>query len=132
MRIISERQLSRYHDRIAALMAFLFKKVMILATALPVGPCRKGFYPASRCLGHRRPRGLEGLLKVIISAVILAILGIMFIMYNQHDGTMVSFGWSLVAVGALIGGVFTFLAFKARREETEPEPVSKGNRKRRG
>jgi len=111
-------------------MAFPFKKVMILATTHHIDPCRKGFYPASRCLGHQIPRGLVGLLKVIISAVILAILGILFIRYNQHDSTMVNFGWFLVIVGTLVGGIFTFLAIKASREEPEPEPASKGRRKR--
>ena len=67
--------------------------------------------------------------KVIISAVILAILGILFIVYNQHDGTMKSFGWFLIILGALIGGVFTFLALKAQREAPEPEPEPKGRRK---
>jgi hypothetical protein len=71
------------------------------------------------------------LLKVIISAVILAVLGILFIVHNQHDGTMVGFGWALVVVGALVGGIFTFLAIKAHREGPELAPEPKGRRDRR-
>ncbi|NIW82486.1 MAG: hypothetical protein GWN18_07900, partial [Thermoplasmata archaeon] len=52
------------------------------------------------------------MLKVIASAVILAILGILFIAYNQHDSRMVGFGWFLVAIGAMVAGVFTYLMLK--------------------
>lgn len=70
------------------------------------------------------------MLKVIASAVILAILGILFILYNQHDGRMVGFGWFLVAVGAIIAGVFSYLLYKAAGAEPEPGPEPKGRRKR--
>ncbi|MCK5251679.1 MAG: hypothetical protein KAQ96_01970 [Thermoplasmata archaeon] len=70
------------------------------------------------------------MLKVIASAVILAILGILFILYNQHDGRMMGFGWFLVAVGAIIAGVFSYLLYKAAGAEPEPTPEAKGRQKR--
>ena len=62
------------------------------------------------------------MLKVIATAVVLAILGILFIVYNQHDGAMMGFGWFLVAIGALVAGVFTYLLTTVEEEEPEPEP----------
>jgi hypothetical protein len=70
------------------------------------------------------------LLKVIASAVILAILGILFILYNQHDGGMMGFGWFLVAVGAIIAGVFSYLLYRAAGAEPEPASEPKERRKR--
>ena len=71
------------------------------------------------------------MLKVIASAVILAILGVLFIVYNRHDDGMVTFGWFLVVVGAIIAVVFTILLVKGLATEPEPEPEAKPRRKRR-
>ncbi|UCC92520.1 MAG: hypothetical protein JSW25_07590 [Thermoplasmata archaeon] len=69
------------------------------------------------------------MLKVIASAVVLAVLGVLFIVYNQHDDAMVNFGWFLVAVGALVAGVFTYLWVRGQMGEPEPAPVSKGRKR---
>ena len=69
------------------------------------------------------------MLKVIASAVILAILGILYVVYNQHDSGMIRFGWFLVAVGAIVAAVFVYLT--TRVEEPEPEPEPKRRRRRR-
>lgn len=71
------------------------------------------------------------MLKVIVSAVILAVIGVLFIVYNQHDGSMVGFGWFLVAVGAVIAVVFTILLMKGLAAGPEPEPEAKRRRDRR-
>lgn len=69
------------------------------------------------------------MLKVIASAVILAILGILFIVYNQHDSRMVGFGWFLVAIGAIVAGVFVYLLVKSEPPEPEPEPKRRRRRR---
>ncbi len=69
------------------------------------------------------------MLKVIASAVVLAILGILYIVYNTHDGSMVGFGWFLVAIGAIVAGIFLYLLLKG--EEPEPEPEPRRRRRRR-
>ena len=76
---------------------------------------------------HEVPREAVPLLKVIASAVILAILGILYVVYNPHDDKMAAFGWSLVAIGAIIAGAFVYLL--TRGEGPEPET---GPRRRRG
>ena len=68
-------------------------------------------------------------MKVIASAVVLAILGILYIVYNRHDGSMVGFGWFLVIIGAVVAGVFFYLSLK--EEEPEPEPQPRRRRRRR-
>ena len=70
------------------------------------------------------------MLKVIVSAVILAILGILYIVYNQHDGSMTAFGWFLVAVGAVVAVVFVYLLLKVEEPEPEPEPKRRRRRRR--
>jgi hypothetical protein len=66
------------------------------------------------------------MLKVISSAVILAFLGMLYIVYNRHDGSMMGFGWFLIAAGALIAAVFTYVWMKGRKAEPDPVPKSKG------
>jgi len=113
-------------------MDSLFKKVMILATPLPMPPwAGKVFTKHPGPLVDPRSGGLKRLLKVIASAVILAILGVLFIVYNRHDDGMVTFGWFLVVVGAIIAVVFTILLVKGLATEPEPEPEAKPRRKRR-
>ena len=68
------------------------------------------------------------MLKVIVSAVILAIVGVLFIVYNRHDGSMVGFGWFLLAVGAIIAVVFTILLMKGLAAEPDPEPTRRRKR----
>ncbi len=92
---------------------------------------RKGFYPASRSAPRPRSRGLKRLLKVIVSAVILTVIGVLFIVYNRHDGSMVGFGWFLVVMGAIIAAVFTILLMKGLAAGPEPEPEPKRRRDRR-
>jgi hypothetical protein len=69
------------------------------------------------------------MLKVIVSAVILVILGVLFILYNPHDGGMIGFGWFLIVVGALVAGLFTYLFIKGMTEEPAPEPQPKGRKR---
>lgn len=85
-------------------------------------------HPGAR--GNARDGGHVRLIKVIASAVILAILGILFIVYNSHDGAMISFGWFLVVLGAFIAGVFTYLAIMGEHQEPEPEPRDRRKRRR--
>jgi uncharacterized membrane protein YfcA len=70
-------------------------------------------------------------IRVIISAIILAVLGVLFVVYNNHDGKMMAFGWFLVAVGAIVAAVFTYLWSRQKLTEPEPEPGPKGRRRRR-
>jgi hypothetical protein len=112
-----------------ALMAFPLKKLMILATHHPLMDADNVISQHPGARGKARSRGHVRLMKVIASAVILAILGILFIVYNSHDDAMINFGWFLVVLGAFIAGVFTYLALKGAPEEPAPEP--RGRRKRR-
>ncbi len=86
------------------------------------------FLPTIPVPTYPEPIGRSTLLKVIASAVILAILGILFIAYNQHDSWMVGFGWFLVAIGAFVAGVFTYLLVKV--EPPEPEPKRRRRRRK--
>jgi hypothetical protein len=110
-------------------MAFPFKKVMILATIRRGPHVPERFLPSIPLPTPTHPSGSSFMLKVIASAVILAILGVLFIVYNRHDGSMVGFGWFLIIVGALVAVLFTYLFIKGQMEEPEPEPAPKGRRR---
>lgn len=59
------------------------------------------------------------LLRVVAISVVLAVLGVLYILVNPHDRTMVGFGWFLVVVGSIIAGAFLFVW--ARRQMTGEE-----------
>ena len=52
---------------------------------------------------------MRTLLRVVVTSIILAILGVAFIIVNPEDPAMERFGWFLLVVGTLIAGVFTYL-----------------------
>ena len=60
---------------------------------------------------------LRTLIRVIVTSIILAILGVAFIMVNPEDPAMQKFGWFLVGVGTLIAGIFTYLWVKRQLAE---------------
>lgn len=55
---------------------------------------------------------MRTLIRVIVTSIILAILGVAFIIVNPEDPAMERFGWFLLVVGTLIAGVFTYLWVK--------------------
>ena len=72
------------------------------------------------------------MMKVIIISIVLAILGVLYIIYNPHDPAMKGFGWFLIAVGSLVAAVFTYLWVREQTGEPEPEPEpSRSGRRRR-
>lgn len=101
---------------------------MILATARPVP--QRFFRRDPGPLPSPGP-GEPPVLKVIASSVVLAVLGALFIVYNEHDDAMVRFGWFLVVLGALVAAVFSYLYIKRLGGEPEPEPEPKRRSRRR-
>jgi Na+-driven multidrug efflux pump len=91
-------------------------------------------------LALRHPGALIGLLRVVIISIVLAILGVLYILANPNDPGMRGFGWFLVIVGSIIAGVFTYLWVRKQMEDGDgtiakmagagPKGVS-GGRKRR-
>jgi hypothetical protein len=60
---------------------------------------------------------MRTLIRVIVTSIILAILGVAFIIVNPEDPAMVRFGWFLLVVGSLIAGLFTFLWVRRQLNE---------------
>ncbi len=60
---------------------------------------------------------MRTLIRVVVTSIILAILGVAFIIVNPEDPAMERFGWFLVVVGTLIAGVFTYIWVKRQLEE---------------
>lgn len=71
---------------------------------------------------------LRTLIRVIVTSIILAILGVAFIIVNPEDPGMQNFGWFLVGVGTLITGVFTYLWVRRQlSEDGDDEARAKGS-----
>lgn len=64
---------------------------------------------------------LRSLIRVIVTSIILAILGVAFIIVNPEDPAMQRFGWFLVGTGTLITGIFTYLWVKRLLAEDEDD-----------
>ncbi len=60
---------------------------------------------------------LRTLIRVIVTSIILAILGVAFIIVNPEDPAMQRFSWFLVGVGTLFAGVFTYFWVKRQLDE---------------
>ncbi len=60
---------------------------------------------------------MRTLIRVIVTSIILAILGVAFIIVNPEDPAMQRFGWFLLVVGSLIAGLFTFLWVRRQLNE---------------
>lgn len=61
------------------------------------------------------------MLRVIVTSIVLAALGVAFLLVNPEDPAMQRFGWSVVVIGSLIAAVFTYLwAREQMREDGEP------------
>jgi len=67
---------------------------------------------------------LRTLIRVVVTSIILAILGVAFIIVNPEDPAMQRFSWFLVVVGTLIAGVFTYLWVKKQLEEDGTDKAS--------
>ena len=64
-----------------------------------------------------------------MTSIILAILGVAFIIVIPEVPAMQRFGWFLVVVGTLIAGVFTYLWIKQQLEEDgDDETRAKGSK----
>lgn len=66
------------------------------------------------------------LMKVVAISIVLAILGVMYILANDSDKGMRNFGWFLVVLGSAIAAVFTSLWVKqqmAREDKAEDDPA---------
>lgn len=77
------------------------------------------------------------LLRVVVTSIVLALLGVMYILVNPNDPGMRGFGWFLVVLGSIIAAVFTYIW--VRREMTgdgalsdAQEPQGGSRRDRRG
>ena len=71
--------------------------------------------PVPRAFRH--PGALILLLRVVIISIVLAILGILYILANPNDSGMRGFGWFLVVVGSTIAAIFTYLWVRRQMEE---------------
>ncbi len=60
---------------------------------------------------------MRTLIRVIVTSIILAILGVAFIIVNPEDPAMERFGWFLLVVGSLIAGFFTYLWVRRQLNE---------------
>jgi len=54
------------------------------------------------------------LLRVVAVSIVIAVLGVLYILANPHDGGVKAFGWFLVILGSAIAAVLT--AVWAREE----------------
>ena len=90
------------------------------------------FYPNPGPLCIPPARSFDPLLRVVAISIVLVVLGVLYIVVNPHDGGMRGFGWFIVAVGAIISAVFTYIwARKELFAETLPV-ASNGPRGRKG
>ena len=58
------------------------------------------------------------MLRVIVSGIVLAALGVAFILVNPEDPAMLRFGWAVVVIGSVIAAVFTYLWARGQVRET--------------
>jgi hypothetical protein len=68
------------------------------------------------------------LLRVIAISIVLVVLGVLYIIVNPHDGGMRGFGWFIVAVGAIISAVFTYIWARTELFADPPATTSPGPR----
>lgn len=57
------------------------------------------------------------MLRVIVTGIVLAALGVAFLLVNPEDTAMQRFGWSVVVIGSVIAAVFTFLWARGQARE---------------
>lgn len=65
-----------------------------------------------RAPSHGRPvrtGGQADLLRVVAVSIVIAVLGVLYIIANPHDGGVKAFGWALVILGSVIAAVVTAL-----------------------
>ncbi len=72
------------------------------------------------------------LLRVVITSIVLAILGVAFLLVNPHDPAMLRFGWFLVVLGSILSAVFTYLWAKQQLSEEDEEDDERPSRKGKG
>ncbi len=49
------------------------------------------------------------MLRAVVVSVVVAVLGVMYILANPNDDGVKVFGWLLVAIGSVIAGLLTAL-----------------------
>ncbi len=69
-------------------------------------------------------------MRVVAISIVLAILGVLYILANPNDSGMRGFGWFLVVVGAVIASVFSYLWY--RKQVGEPSEKDKEPQKQAG
>ena len=73
------------------------------------------------------------LIRVIITSIVLAILGVAFLLINPHDDAMLNFGWFLVVLGSILAAIFTFMWVKKQMlDADEEEEEEKPSKRRKG
>jgi Na+-driven multidrug efflux pump len=68
------------------------------------------------------------LLRIVVTSIVLAILGVLYIIANPSDPGVRGFGWFLVVLGSILAAVFTYLWVK---KQTMDEPTEKEDKDRR-
>ena len=53
--------------------------------------------------------GQADLLRVVAVSIVIAVLGVLYIIVNPHDGGVKAFGWILVILGSAIAAIVTAL-----------------------
>ena len=68
------------------------------------------------------------MLRVIAISIVLVVLGVLYIIVNPHDGGMRGFGWFIVAIGAIISAIFTYIWARTEMFADTPAPTTHGPR----
>ncbi len=66
------------------------------------------------------------MLRVVVTSIVLAILGVLYILANPHDRGVRGFGWFLVIVGSILAALFTYLWVRRQTAEEPEEKEDKG------
>lgn len=73
------------------------------------------------------------MLRVVAVSIVIAVLGVLYIIVNPHDGGVKAFGWTLVILGSAIAAVVTAMWARGELGATaKAEEGAGGGRKRRG
>jgi len=71
------------------------------------------------------------MLRVVAVSIVIAVLGVLYIIANPHDGGVKAFGWALVILGSVIAAVVTALWARGEMGTAGKEKRGAGGARRR-
>ena len=80
----------------------------------PQGDAGKSIYCHPGPLLDPSTKEDQNLLRVVVTSIVLAAIGVAFLLVNPEDPAMRRFGWLVVVIGSVVAAVFTYLWAKGQ------------------